>query len=227
MMPQLVGGAKIIAPIRPQYQGIITPEAMQFVAHLARFAGGPRWHWSQGLIVPQGLLAGVGIGPSLQNKGGGNPPARRDGGRGSRVSMALQLTSFRPAARRRFTPRVKELLQRRVEVQARFDAGEKPKFLEATRHVRGMGGCQGGVRGGLRDCSPEAQARPRSAAHPPSVHARLPRHGHARECAPPAEPSHSLARRSRSGRARGRWRRCRRTCRTGAWRSRVPPTARW
>lgn len=29
-----------------------------------------------------------------------------------------------------------ELLQRRADRQARFDAGEKPHFLEETRHVR-------------------------------------------------------------------------------------------
>ncbi|KAL6783883.1 MAS1A [Auxenochlorella protothecoides x Auxenochlorella symbiontica] len=72
MQPQLIGGVKVSAPVRPEYSTILTPEALQFVAHLSR----------------------------------------------------------------RFSPRVTELLQRRVEVQARFDAGAKPKFLEETRHIR-------------------------------------------------------------------------------------------
>ena len=71
-MEQVIGGARIKAPVRAQYRGVLTPEALAFVAHLSR----------------------------------------------------------------RFTPRVEELLQRRVETQARFDAGAKPTFLESTRHVR-------------------------------------------------------------------------------------------
>ena len=35
-----------------------------------------------------------------------------------------------------YTPRVEELLQRRREVQARFDAGAKPDWLPETAHVR-------------------------------------------------------------------------------------------
>jgi malate synthase len=37
---------------------------------------------------------------------------------------------------RAYTPRVEELLARREQVQARYDAGEKPKFPPETRHVR-------------------------------------------------------------------------------------------
>lgn len=36
---------------------------------------------------------------------------------------------------RRYTHRVTELLQRRREVQARYDAGEQPNFLPETKHV--------------------------------------------------------------------------------------------
>lgn len=35
-----------------------------------------------------------------------------------------------------YAPRVEELLARRREVQARYDAGAKPDFLPETRHVR-------------------------------------------------------------------------------------------
>ena len=37
---------------------------------------------------------------------------------------------------RRFRPRVEELLRWRRERQARFDAGELPKFLPHTREIR-------------------------------------------------------------------------------------------
>src|ERR671931_103831 len=37
---------------------------------------------------------------------------------------------------RRFGPRVEELLQRRQQVQARFDRGEKPDFDPETRQIR-------------------------------------------------------------------------------------------
>src|SRR5919197_1603458 len=37
---------------------------------------------------------------------------------------------------RRFGPRVEELLQRRQQVQARFDRGEKPDFDPGTRQIR-------------------------------------------------------------------------------------------
>jgi len=38
---------------------------------------------------------------------------------------------------RRFRPRVEELLERRREMQRRYDAGERPAFLAATEEIRG------------------------------------------------------------------------------------------
>lgn len=72
LTPTTLGGATILAPIRPEYRGILTPQALDFISHLAR----------------------------------------------------------------NFTPRVTELLHRREERQARFDAGERPHFLEETRRIR-------------------------------------------------------------------------------------------
>ena len=37
---------------------------------------------------------------------------------------------------RAFEPRRKELLKKRVERQARIDAGEMPDFLPETKHIR-------------------------------------------------------------------------------------------
>jgi hypothetical protein len=37
MQPQVIGGVKIMAPVRPEYRTILTPEACQLVAHLARY----------------------------------------------------------------------------------------------------------------------------------------------------------------------------------------------
>ena len=37
---------------------------------------------------------------------------------------------------RRFAPRVRRILDQRREAQARYDAGERPDFLEATREIR-------------------------------------------------------------------------------------------
>ena len=37
---------------------------------------------------------------------------------------------------RNHRPRLEELLARRKAVQARYDAGEKPRFLPETAHVR-------------------------------------------------------------------------------------------
>src|SRR6185437_3461743 len=65
-------GVTLQAPVRPQYEAILTHDALAFVADLVRT----------------------------------------------------------------FRPRVKELLQRRRERQARFDAGEKPSFLPETAAVR-------------------------------------------------------------------------------------------
>src|SRR5262245_47790495 len=43
---------------------------------------------------------------------------------------------FLAQVHRRFNPRRLELLQARVDRQKRFDAGEKPAFLEETRAIR-------------------------------------------------------------------------------------------
>jgi malate synthase len=45
-------------------------------------------------------------------------------------------TKFVDSLVREFRPRVRELLQRRQQVQARFDAGERPDFLGHTRTIR-------------------------------------------------------------------------------------------
>ena len=71
MQATVIGGATVHAPVPPEYRRVLTPDALDFVAHLSR----------------------------------------------------------------RFSPRVEELLARRQEVQARYDAGEKPNWLPETRHV--------------------------------------------------------------------------------------------
>jgi malate synthase len=45
-------------------------------------------------------------------------------------------TRFVESLVREFRPRVRELMQRRQRVQARYDAGELPTFLEETRSIR-------------------------------------------------------------------------------------------
>ena len=67
-----VGGVTLLAPLRPEYRAVLTPQALEFVAQLSRAFG----------------------------------------------------------------PRVHALLQRRREMQARYDAGEALHFLPETRHVR-------------------------------------------------------------------------------------------
>lgn len=176
MQPQLIGGVKVSAPVRPEYSTILTPEALQFVAHLSR----------------------------------------------------------------RFSPRVTELLQRRVEVQARFDAGAKPKFLEETRHVsRGifwMLGGHGKQAEGSACSSPRALnstvwrlpwGRQRSLArrHRPRLPALPPLPSPDATCPHPPFPTH--LRHHRFVRVPGQWPPSPPTSWTGAWRSRAPPTARW
>lgn len=56
---------------------------------------------------------------------------------GERSSVPTTLAPPLAPTRRRFAPRVRELLQRRAEVQARFDAGQLPDFLPDTKHVSG------------------------------------------------------------------------------------------
>ena len=36
MKPQTIGGVTILAPVRPEYRAILSPQAMDFVASLAR-----------------------------------------------------------------------------------------------------------------------------------------------------------------------------------------------
>ena len=45
-------------------------------------------------------------------------------------------TRFVESLVREFRPRVRELLQRRRRVHARYDAGELPTFLDETRSIR-------------------------------------------------------------------------------------------
>jgi malate synthase len=56
--------------------------------------------------------------------------------RGSEKILTPAAQDFLAELHRRFNPRRKELLARRVERQARFSAGEKPDFLPETRSVR-------------------------------------------------------------------------------------------
>lgn len=62
------------------------------------------------------------------------------------MCLRLQLSARRPPGLKQhaqpplpharcYTPRVEELLQRRRERQARFDAGAKPDWLPETKHV--------------------------------------------------------------------------------------------
>ena len=50
--------------------------------------------------------------------------------------LAPRALAFLEVLVREFTPRRNELLRRRVERQARLDAGELPGFLEETRSIR-------------------------------------------------------------------------------------------
>src|SRR4029450_4964039 len=56
-------------------------------------------------------------------------------GRSAEV-LTPEALEFIGELQRRFNPRRQELLARRVERQARFDAGEKPDFLPETRSIR-------------------------------------------------------------------------------------------
>lgn len=53
-----------------------------------------------------------------------------------RVILTPQALQFIAKLSRNFTPRVTELLERRRQMQERYDAGERPHFLDETRHVR-------------------------------------------------------------------------------------------
>jgi malate synthase len=52
------------------------------------------------------------------------------------IVLAPEALSFVAGLARGFTPRVEGLLARRRERQARFDAGERPDFLQATARIR-------------------------------------------------------------------------------------------
>jgi malate synthase len=55
---------------------------------------------------------------------------------GFETVLTPEALAFVADLHRRFEPRRQELLAARVERAARLDAGERPDFLEATRHVR-------------------------------------------------------------------------------------------
>ena len=76
----------------------------------------------------------------------GTATARADVAPGVELTAALapgyeriltpEALAFVAVLQRRFNARRLELLRRRTERQARFDAGERPDFLEETRHIR-------------------------------------------------------------------------------------------
>jgi malate synthase A len=71
------------------------------------------------LILPEGL-----------SLGGHLPP-------GAEKVLTPEALAFVTDLVRRFRPRVEELLERRREMQRRYDAGEKPAFLASTEEIRG------------------------------------------------------------------------------------------
>jgi hypothetical protein len=83
--------------------------------------------------------------------------------------------------------------------------------------------------------SPSSLPLPPPACSPPHPAAATPRAwrscwrgaGRYRRGTTPGPSPTSCRRRGTFGRATGAWRRCPPTCRTGVWRSRAPPTARW
>ena len=52
-----------------------------------------------------------------------------------RPSLRRDALEFLAGLARKYSPRVTELLERRRAQQARYDAGEKPHFLEETKKV--------------------------------------------------------------------------------------------
>src|SRR6266705_364237 len=60
----------------------------------------------------------------------GEPPP------GSEEVLTPRAITFIAGLVRQFEPRVRQILERRGEAQARFDAGERPEFLAATREIR-------------------------------------------------------------------------------------------
>src|SRR6266581_6256895 len=55
---------------------------------------------------------------------------------GSEVILTPKALAFVAGLARQFAPRVRQILEHRTEAQARYDAGERPDFLDATREIR-------------------------------------------------------------------------------------------
>ena len=119
---------------------------------------------------------------------------------------------------RNHRPRLEELLARREAVQARYDAGEKPRFLPETAHVR-----EGGWK---------ARAWPQNTHTEPWNPQRLFKGKQSAADSPCwllllvnswCGSAMSLAERF----LKCRWLRCQGTCWTGAWKSPGPSTGKW
>ena len=61
---------------------------------------------------------------------------RRAPAAGSQEVLTPEALGFVAGLARRFSPRVRQLLERRREIQARYDAGVRPDFLDATLDIR-------------------------------------------------------------------------------------------
>jgi len=61
---------------------------------------------------------------------------QREPSSGSDEVLTPAALAFIAGLARRFAPRVRQILESRREAQARYDAGERPDFLEATREIR-------------------------------------------------------------------------------------------
>src|SRR6266446_4657870 len=61
---------------------------------------------------------------------------RREPSPGSEEILSPPALAFIAGLARRFAPRVRQILEHRMEVQSRYDAGERPDFLDATREIR-------------------------------------------------------------------------------------------
>jgi len=61
---------------------------------------------------------------------------QREPSSGSDEVLTPAALAFIAGLARRFAPRVRQILESRSEAQARYDAGERPDFLEATREIR-------------------------------------------------------------------------------------------
>ncbi|EFN59875.1 hypothetical protein CHLNCDRAFT_49305 [Chlorella variabilis] len=63
--------------------------------------------------------------------------------------LSRDALTFLAGLARKYGPRVSELLERRRQQQARYDAGDKPGFLPETKHVRRGGRRQGAAAAAL------------------------------------------------------------------------------